>query len=1398
MADDITLKMNVDITDAQSAINLFQKTAEKAFKSSSTSTQSMGNSLTKTTSNIQGLVARMRELENTRIPTQQYTDLQNRVAQLTTRTQEARRELERLGNQRVETYQYTAVTADVQQYRRELEQARIALGRLENQGVQRTDQRWITANNEVQRLFNNLYRAEQLQEQLEASGQRYARNDAYDQQAQRVRIYENVLRSANQQLRIMESTGRGFTSGVNTAEYSRLSQQLAYAVNQGALLRQRISEAGSYAKTLVNTFTSLGTTLSRAVSNATRSLSKLGTTSHSTSLLHNKSWKSMLTMVLKYVFGIRSIFLLYRKIRQVIKTGLTEMSKQFDDVRVDVDNLKNSWSGFKASMVSAFQPIFSYVVPALTTLINYLTSAMNALANFFALLTGQSYYYKAKKGNESVANAISGTGSAAEDANEELAEYDDLLVIDQDSSSGGGGGGSGSSSSDAWNWEKVDVTASKWYDLLKDAFTDWDFTEVGATLSKKLTDALNGINWDSIKTKCSNFAKGLATLLNGFITTDLFSSIGTTLAEALNTAFTTANTFATTFDWKNLGTSIGTGITQFFTDADFGMWGETVHNWIGGILDAGIALLENTDFELIGEKLGDFLEELEIDDLMSKVKTLCSSIITAMGDVLTGFENNTDEKTKLETAIAGLIATLVITGNVPVTLGLAVTLGSVWLGTKAYEILSGNKVEQSFISELTDIAEGLFGEDKIEVDVLDMIDFVLDDLNLSSTISTTFTLGTIIYKNLTGNETYTSPVELIQDLWDGLFSENKIDFNIGECIDFIWDDFWDGIGLTDEQKANIRALFAPATLFGQDGFRISVGDYIAFDGVPDLINSIKAIGTKIKNALDSIWNGQTFSEAMVGANGMSSEAAQNTKYSSGLKEKVQELGKNIHDGIKKGFELQATVTVWTNPILLMYKAINEAFSTEFDSNSPAKKMYPMGENIFMGIIEGFKKAMTSYGWFGLAGDLYNYFKNNMSYGKSSADWSTSIGDVITGSLGKASNMTIKIKTKLTGDAKSKKDIDNLKESFKNLTNETSKSTDAEYKSSVGGQLKTASDIDSWRIKFTNLKSAWTNESSTMSVNTGGQINSIKELTDGNDSWLNRIKSLVTEWKNANGTKAEFKASIGGAGSQLTDISGFSSWAKTINDFRTNWGKSSNASFTATFAKFGSGSDADKANKSKDSFAKDSWSKGATSSFTLKFPDFGAGSEFAKAKEKVQELWNWWDGWEAKMTFKLDFASTDSSGSIKTVMKDLVNQMNNALRRAGSSDTINTTAIDKYLARGGIVKSSTAFIAGEAGTEAVIPLERNLGWMDKMATSITNKIVDMKLPDIVSGSLPTNPEFYKAEQEHNNNVEQLLEALLIAISDRKDMPDFNINIGQREVAKAVWDENEKRYKQLGLT
>ena len=1317
MADDITLKMNVDITDAQSAINLFQKTAEKAFKSSNASTQSMGNSLTKTANNIQGLVARMRELENTRVPTQQYTNLQNTIANLSTQAQQARKELEQMSKTRPLTDKYAGVSTKLEEVTKQLNKAKTELGRMNALGTTGGAD-WIKAKNDVAKYQQQVTYLQHALTGLEATGQKYEQSSAWDKQAKKVQVYEQSLQSAKNQMTLLQQNGGAFTSGVNTAEYQRLVNQLTYAVNQGSLLSQKINQSNINASSLVSTFKQFGTTISRAVSSVAGKLGSLGRTSHSTSLLHNKSWKSMLTTILKYGFGIRSIFLLYRKIRQVIKTGLTEMAKQFDDVRADVDGLKNSWSGFKASLVSAFQPIFSYVVPALTTLINYLTSAMNALANFFALLTGQGYYYKAKKGNESVANAISGTGSAAEDANEELAEYDDLLVIDTDDNSGGGGGGGGSSSGDAWNWEKVDVTASDWYEKLKKAFSNWDFTDIGIEIGEKLSNALKSIPWDTIYSYAGNFGKGLATFLNGLITTDLFSEVGSTIAKALNTAFNFLNTFGKTFDWTQFGTSIGEGITSFFTDADFGMWGDTVHTWIGGILDAGIALLENTDFELIGEKLGDFLESVQVDDLLSKVKTLCSNIITAIGKTLTGFKSNASEKTKLITAIGSILGVLAITKSVPLTITFAVAIAGFKIGEMYYESATGETVNQSFIDELGDIAEGMFGDNKIEFDLADAITFVWKDLggqnNPELNVWQRLLYGTL--------SSMFAPAMVTAQY-------GKIIIDLKDLIELKWSN------LSGKDQKTLSA-WSPVQYFLKP----------ALDSVFSIASLKKTIGRVIDlvDIIELKWD------------------------MSKVNEQLKDVGKNILEGIKTGMKLYLKTNPFVQAAEWLKEKIVDPICEKFGIESPAKKMYEYGKNIFLGIVEGFKDAMTSYGWLGLAGDLYNYFKNS-SNSKMTGSASGKIGYDFTGN----NSSTLTINTKMTGEAKNTKQLTNLINKYKDLATQASKGANGKYDSKLTGDMTSGSAIDDIRIKFTNLKSAWTNESATMSATLGGHITKISDL----DTWKTTMSNTAKEWSKSN-AEATLNAKTNINTVEGTGISGL---LQKLTDTANTWKNTNpNSSFTVTFPSFGAGSNADKANNSRAEFAK-KW-VGTTAIFNATYSNASTSSQGYK------DFANLWDNWYGRTAeFKVSYSGDVSD--VTSLANKVVKKIYEALDQSGI-----TVKKPVYFAKGGI--ANAPIVAGEAGKEAIIPLERNLGWMDKMATSITNKIVDMKLPDIVRGSLPTNPDFYKAEQEHNNNMENLLEAILIALTDKQDMPDVFVQLNGRTIAQAVADEQAKRNKQLG--
>ena len=46
----------------------------------------------------------------------------------------------------------------------------------------------------------------------------------------------------------------------------------------------------------------------------------------------------------------------------------------------------------------------------------------------------------------------------------------------------------------------------------------------------------------------------------------------------------------------------------------------------------------------------------------------------------------------------------------------------------------------------------------------------------------------------------------------------------------------------------------------------------------------------------------------------------------------------------------------------------------------------------------------------------------------------------------------------------------------------------------------------------------------------------------------------------------------------------------------------------------------------------------------------------------------------------------------------------------------------YLAKGGIIDSPTLAMVGEAGKEAVVPLENNTEWTDKMGSMVANAVL----------------------------------------------------------------------------
>lgn len=290
----------------------------------------------------------------------------------------------------------------------------------------------------------------------------------------------------------------------------------------------------------------------------------------------------------------------------------TEFNKNVSRIYSDLKQLGNAFA-------TAFEPILNYVTPILDFLINKLIEASNALAQFFAALTGKSTWTKAIRLNENYAESLEG---AAKVANNLTAGIDELNILQKNSS-----GGVGTSPQDAFTTESVGAQYKNFADMIKDAWNNADFYDVGKMLGDKLAESLANIPWNVIRANARKLGKSLATLINGLIEGEFDGKsvswwIGNTLAQAVNTAFDFINDFAKNLNWSGVGQTIMDGVRGFCEGLDWeNAIRPAVHNLALGIADLFNAVFGDTEtWALAGT-------------------TLCKAINTLIDGVLT-FVNN--------------------------------------------------------------------------------------------------------------------------------------------------------------------------------------------------------------------------------------------------------------------------------------------------------------------------------------------------------------------------------------------------------------------------------------------------------------------------------------------------------------------------------------------------------------------------------------------------------------------------------------------------------------------------------------------------------------------------------------------------------------------------------------
>ena len=234
--------------------------------------------------------------------------------------------------------------------------------------------------------------------------------------------------------------------------------------------------------------------------------------------------------------------------------------KTNDQYNAQLAQLKGAW-------LTAFQPIYEFVLPGLLAIMRVLTAIGNALAAVLSFFGGKTATQSAKNAQalQKQAGAIGDVGDAAKDAQKQLLGFDEINRMEStDTGTAGGGGGGGAGS-----------------DVVAPDFSGITDMEENLTQIMGLVAAIAGalLTWKiaSMFTDSLSMIAGLAMAVGGAI---LF-------------AFNWADAFANGIDWDNLsGMLLGLGLVVGGLALAFGAPAAAIALLIGGIALVVLALRE--------------------------------------------------------------------------------------------------------------------------------------------------------------------------------------------------------------------------------------------------------------------------------------------------------------------------------------------------------------------------------------------------------------------------------------------------------------------------------------------------------------------------------------------------------------------------------------------------------------------------------------------------------------------------------------------------------------------------------------------------------------------------------------------------------------------------------------
>jgi phage-related protein len=433
---------------------------------------------------VEQLKEKVAELGKQQIPTDEYKEIQAQIESAKTQMDKliyAQEKFVALGgsedSKKYKSYQY-----DIDQLAKTIDDANKELQELERNGEafssalggETPTYKYKELESELESLSQEIDVTKAKWDELRASNTGGINDEEIKSTLENLDLLYEKYSAVEAKMREKEKFGTDVIKTEPVKEATAAMEKLAQQEEKLASINDRLKTSYDDVKDSIDSYSNSAN--NSATKNASDNASKLAKSNEKIADSGKKAANSLketgsaagnakngIMTLLKYGLGIRSLFVLFNKLRSAVVAGMSNLAQESGSTNSAISMLWGSLERLKNSLATAFAPILTAIAPILSKFIDMLSTAATYVSMFFSMLSGKKTYTRALAVQKDYAASLSDTASSAEDvadatndaadaadaaaeATEKyLSPLDDLNKMDSKSDSGSGSGGGGKS-----------------------------------------------------------------------------------------------------------------------------------------------------------------------------------------------------------------------------------------------------------------------------------------------------------------------------------------------------------------------------------------------------------------------------------------------------------------------------------------------------------------------------------------------------------------------------------------------------------------------------------------------------------------------------------------------------------------------------------------------------------------------------------------------------------------------------------------------------------------------------------------------------------------------------------------------------------------------------------------